>query len=207
MLRSAIILSMKKTVPRGFTLVELIIVVAIIGALSMIGVPTYRRMVQKAKKSEAKVALGALYTAESAFFSEHGAYGTNLQAIGFEMKSIVNRASHSGRYHIGFPQFSDCRSALNWFRPWLTTISGQLINESFPDYYNLEKTIFVYWRLPNWDGYCLPADVPDDGSTFLATASGVIAPGIPLDTPDADLTDQWSINDFRELTNVHDGVQ
>src|SRR5688572_13064264 len=70
---------------RGFTLVELLIVVAIIGVLSTIGVPTVRKLIQKAKKSEAKVNLGGLYTAEQAFYSEYGVFGNRLTKIGFEM--------------------------------------------------------------------------------------------------------------------------
>src|SRR5690349_9491290 len=81
----------------GFTLVELLIVVAIIGILSTIGVPTFRRMLQKSKKSEAKVALGGLYTAEQAFQSEYGGYGNNVAAIG------VTTDGQNPIYQVGFP--------------------------------------------------------------------------------------------------------
>ena len=64
--------SNRRSKQTGFTLVELLIVVAIIGVLSTIGVPTFKRMIQKSKKSEAKVNLGGLYTAEQAFFAEKG---------------------------------------------------------------------------------------------------------------------------------------
>src|ERR671910_792159 len=87
----------KKYRSYGFTLVELLIVVAIIGVLSTIGIPTFRRMVQKSKKSEAKVNLGGLYTAESAFFAEYGGYGNNLDKIGFETDGS------NLMYVIGFP--------------------------------------------------------------------------------------------------------
>src|SRR5688572_23908334 len=90
---------------RGFTLVELLIVVAIIGVLSTIGVPTFRKMVTKAKKSEAKVALGGLYTVESAFYTEYNVYGNHLPKVGFELEGGKNRL-----YTVGFPP-SNCQDA------------------------------------------------------------------------------------------------
>lgn len=66
---------------KGFTLVELLIVVAIIGVLSTIGIPTFRRMIQKAKMAEAKIALGSGHRVEAAFFAEFNSYGNNLEGM------------------------------------------------------------------------------------------------------------------------------
>jgi type IV pilus assembly protein PilA len=58
----------------GFTLIELMIVVAIIGLLSSVAIPNYKRFQLKSKSSEAKVNLAAIRTAEEAYFSEYGTY-------------------------------------------------------------------------------------------------------------------------------------
>lgn len=55
---------------KGFSLIELMIVVTIIGILAAIAVPNYQRFQAKARQSEAKSNLAALYAAEKAFFSE-----------------------------------------------------------------------------------------------------------------------------------------
>ena len=68
----------------GFTLVELMIVVAIIGVLSAVAVPNFKKYQAKAKTSEAKLQLAAAYTAEQAFFGDFGIYHTCLSYMGFD---------------------------------------------------------------------------------------------------------------------------
>lgn len=68
----------------GFTLVELMIVVAIIGVLSAVAVPNFKKYQAKAKTSEAKVQLAAAYTAQQAFFGDFGIYHTCLAYMGYE---------------------------------------------------------------------------------------------------------------------------
>ena len=55
---------------KGFTLIELMIVVAIIGILAAIAIPNFLAYQAKSKQSEAKVALGAIFTSAVAYSSE-----------------------------------------------------------------------------------------------------------------------------------------
>ena len=61
---------------KGFTLIELMIVVAIIGILAAIAIPDFLTFQAKAKQSEAKQNLGAIYTTQVAYFSEFNEYGS-----------------------------------------------------------------------------------------------------------------------------------
>ncbi len=63
---------------KGFTLVELMIVVAIIGILSAVAVPNFKRYQAKSKTSEAKIQLAAAYTAEQSFYGDFGIFGNCL---------------------------------------------------------------------------------------------------------------------------------
>ncbi len=58
----------------GFTLIELMIVVAIIGILAAIAIPNFHKFQLKAKTSEGKTNLAAIRAAEESVFAEFGNY-------------------------------------------------------------------------------------------------------------------------------------
>jgi len=65
--------------PRGFTLIELMIVVAIIGMLSSVAVPAFLRNAQKARSTEALIQLHKIYAASRTYIIElHHAAGSSV---------------------------------------------------------------------------------------------------------------------------------
>ncbi|HEY5999496.1 MAG TPA: prepilin-type N-terminal cleavage/methylation domain-containing protein [bacterium] len=66
---------------KGFTLVELMIVVAIIGILAAIAIPNFLQFRLKAKTSEAKSNLGAIRSTEVAYFAEWNVYVGNQAPV------------------------------------------------------------------------------------------------------------------------------
>jgi len=84
----------------GFSLVELMVVVAIIGVLAAVAIPNYQSYMRKAQQSEAKVSLGALFVAENSIQIEMQSYTPCIAAAGF---SANNGSGNSLRkYAIGF---------------------------------------------------------------------------------------------------------
>lgn len=79
----------------GFSLIELMIVVAIIGILATIAIPNFTRFQARAKQSEAKGNLAGIYSAEKAFYAEWNTYYGLLPDIGFVPEGRLN-------YHVGF---------------------------------------------------------------------------------------------------------
>ena len=79
----------------GFSLVELMVVVAIIGILATVAIPSVSKYMAKAKQAEAKTSLSAVYSANKAFFVEYGGYGTHFQIIGHAPEGVL-------KYSYGF---------------------------------------------------------------------------------------------------------
>ena len=69
---------------QGFTLIELMIVVAIIGILAAIAVPAYQDYTIRAKMSECVTALAPAKLAVSEFYMSDGGFPANVAEAGFE---------------------------------------------------------------------------------------------------------------------------
>ncbi|AFY00968.1 type IV pilin protein [Bdellovibrio bacteriovorus] len=87
--------SVKRKSQSGFSLVELMVVVAIIGILASIAIPSINKYMAKARQSEAKTNLSSIYTAEKAFFTEYNTYDGRFAAVGYTPEGKL-------RYNVGF---------------------------------------------------------------------------------------------------------
>lgn len=66
---------------KGFTLVEVLIVVIIIGILASIGIPQFAASIEKAKGGEARAGLGHIQTGEKVYYAENERYTTNVSDL------------------------------------------------------------------------------------------------------------------------------
>jgi len=72
----------------GFTMVELVIVIAIVGVLAAIAMPTYFDFIKKAKRVEAQQALSEVAKKEGIHLFDNDVYSNDLIAIGFDMDRL-----------------------------------------------------------------------------------------------------------------------
>lgn len=111
----------------GFTLIELMIVVAIVAFLSMISIPSFLNFLSKAKRSEAYMNLGSLYVAEKAHWAEHGTYSTKLSGqdgVGWKPEGYSGGgAKERFNYTYGFGQGQE---GVNYFTGKLQASSAEL---------------------------------------------------------------------------------
>jgi len=80
----------------GFTLLELMVVVAIVGLLAAVAIPNYRKYQNRSRQTEAKIALGAIYTAERSFSAEANSYTLCMRAAGYTPQGMARY------YAVGF---------------------------------------------------------------------------------------------------------
>lgn len=80
---------MNKAKSKGFTLLELLIVVIIIGALASVALPQFGKMVKKSRASEAIANIGAILTAEQVLYQE-GDFDGDLADLPIEVNDGIN---------------------------------------------------------------------------------------------------------------------
>jgi type IV pilus assembly protein PilE len=76
---------------RGFTLVEMAVVVAIVGILAAVAYPAYLSQTQKARRSDAKTALMDAVSRQEQFILDHGTYTTNMTELGYAADPLVSQ--------------------------------------------------------------------------------------------------------------------
>ncbi|HXW86419.1 MAG TPA: prepilin-type N-terminal cleavage/methylation domain-containing protein [Candidatus Bathyarchaeia archaeon] len=115
---------MKKT---GFTLIELMIVIAIMALLAMMAVPSFTRFLAKAKRAEAYMHLSAIYMAQKAYWAEHGTYSATLlgaNGVGWKPEGYKGGGAQENFYYTyGFGGGSE---GSGYFTGKLTTPASNL---------------------------------------------------------------------------------
>jgi type IV pilus assembly protein PilA len=165
---------------KGFTLIELMIVVAIIGILAAIAIPNFLKFQAKSKQSEAKSNLGAIFTGELAYFGEQNMYG------GF---SQINWSpSGTPRYHY---------TLTGWADNALTGVGALVAGITVPAWTANINNATDNGTLIDMSG-ASPSYTTTVPFTFWAGAGGKIS--------NSTVTDGWMINEKRILVWTSDGT-
>lgn len=163
---------------KGFTLIELMIVVGIIGILVAIAAPNFSRYQSKARQSEAKIALAAIYSAEKSFFSEYSAYVGSLDSIGYAPEG------NKRYYAVGFTGTGGT-----------TSVQGFGGTVTATPMYNRVNAPATWTNACNNTMLTAHTTTPAaDPSSFVAGAVGQIREGQACDV--------WQINENKQLVNT-----
>lgn len=187
----------------GFTLVELMVVVAIIGLLSAVAIPNFKKYQAKSKTSEAKLQLASVYSAETAFFSDYDNFATCLNLMGYDPSNETGQRY----YAIGFGAA-------------VASIGAAAVSNGAPSGCATgSSTTSLALAAAATDGYmmyaagkkvggsafqsALPATytLGANGDTFTAAAAGIIDAKYATSST----ASIWSITDNKKLTQVNAG--
>lgn len=84
----------------GFTLIELMIVVAIAAILAAVAIPSYRQYVMKSHRSVAKSTLLEMASRQERYYTVNNAYASNATELGYTANTVAVPDANSPDYQV-----------------------------------------------------------------------------------------------------------
>jgi prepilin-type N-terminal cleavage/methylation domain-containing protein len=175
----------------GFTLVELMVVVAIVGVLSVVAIPAFMRFQMRAKSVEAGVNLQAIAKAQESYFAEYGTYVSASVPVPATIPGAMKAGwpgsagfstlgwDPEGAVHFQYVVYADSPGGGNALIRYTAEAAGDLDSNGTPSFYAFVKP-------EDGAGSGIAGMLP--GTTCLATgvysggSSGALSTAGPCDT-------------------------
>ncbi len=141
---------MRKMDKKGFTLVELMVVLAILGLLAAVGVPQYRQVMERARIGRDLAAIATVQTAVNAFLGETGWDPKDSELEGLTATSLI-----TGQPVSFFEDF--------WVGD-LPNLESRLLNEGEGPKWRIDKNGNVYVKNGEYTLPGQPAEQPGGGN-------------------------------------------
>ena len=189
---------------KGFSIVEILVALGIIGLITAVSVPNYTKMKRAAKKAEAQSSLGQLYISEKNFFLQWRTYTVDLIAIGAVPEGALT-------YNVGFEGAGTLTTpslASDYRGPQVKPENNNFGTICGQDFEGTSGTVkqcaFTYKKQGKRQGF-QPPDIPKktkDGKDCNATKDEFVACAIAnliskSNTSHKGKEDKWSINQYK----------
>ncbi len=170
---------------KGFSLVELMVVVAIIAILASFAVPQYESFQAKARQKEALSLMNAFYAASKAVEGEYGWFPGNFEATGFNPAGQLHYrvTAEDGTNPPSGPNNDSCVN------------TGATCTNNFADWTEVTTGSFAAGAVNN-----CTVDTDSTNGTYLTCFSAAIRNNAGNDR------DTWSLTHAKAMTNTNDGI-
>jgi type IV pilus assembly protein PilE len=121
--------SKKRQRQAGYTLVDLMIVLVIMGVLGSLGFNQYGKYVARARRPETIIAFRAIASAQRAYLLQHGKYAGTFNELGFNTERGVRVSSTEIQGHIYNYMLIQDQGP----RSWYVVATGNIDGDPFPD--------------------------------------------------------------------------
>ena len=123
---------------KGFTLVELAVVIVIIGVLAAFGVPRFMKSVERTKASEAFAYLAAVRAAQERYVAKEGFYAVKLEDLDISQSSLKYFTDSAGAEVTGTTTIETTKKTATegvaGAPTWTLTLKRTLATSSYGDY-------------------------------------------------------------------------
>jgi type IV pilus assembly protein PilA len=167
----------------GFTLIELMIVCAIIGVMAALAIPGYIRFTAQARQAEARSNLGTVFVSETAYQADKGRY-SDFASIGYSLATQTNRYTYHSPNAAGTGPGGTVQGVNLYHTNAGSSASGGTNQLPSPS------------SAPGWIASNAATAAGTNPSTFTASATGNLDQDV--------FTDNWHVSDAKTGLNVAD---